>query len=92
MTEVKSEMTEVDDHDAFTSCRLEENETRDEEIEESLATGPSDTMMTQGFIPSAERYTPTDEQESKFTPVEHPIRQAAGTVQKSAVRPISQYK
>ncbi|KAL5255578.1 hypothetical protein ACHWQZ_G010974 [Mnemiopsis leidyi] len=79
-TWIKSEMTEVDD--TFKSCgninEVGEQNSEDHETEESLGIGPSDTMMTQGFVPSAERYTPTHEHESKFTPIEHPLRQATG--------------
>ena len=78
-TWIKSEMTEVDD--TFKSCgNLSEvgEVNNQDETEESLAMGPSDTMMTQGFIPSTERYTPTHEHESKFTPIEHPLREVTG--------------
>ena len=65
--------------DTFKSCGNEVGEVNNQdETEESLAIGPSDTMMTQGFIPSAERYTPTHEHESKFTPIEHPLREVTG--------------
>ena len=70
---IKSEpMDEVDD--TFKSCGLE-----DAEVEDSLQDAlHSDTMMTQGFIPT-DRYTPTSEHENKFTSVTHPLRPVAGT-------------
>ena len=61
--------------DTFKSCGDEE-ESRT--VEDSEVTGHSDTMMTQGFVPSTERYSPSNEIESKFTPIDHPLRQAAG--------------
>lgn len=72
-------MTEVDDKSKSEKVVVEEETNDNDELEvfESMVdNGLSDTMMTQGFVPTSERYTPTND--SKFSPVQHPIRLATG--------------